>query len=68
MKHVLLRRSQIILFNFTPKPLITLDEDYQLPNRMDIEENLSDLINSNFEEKNEKNLFTDIYHVLILII
>ncbi|CAD8200037.1 unnamed protein product [Paramecium pentaurelia] len=67
LKHVLLRRSQIILFNFTPKPLITLDEDYQLPNRMDIEENLSDLINSNFEEKNEKNLFTDIYHAYLEI-
>ncbi|CAD8202414.1 unnamed protein product [Paramecium octaurelia] len=73
LKQVLLRRSQIILFNFTPKPLITLDDDYHLPNRMDIEENLSDLVNSNFgensekNEKNEKNLFTDLYNAYLEI-
>ncbi|CAD8111545.1 unnamed protein product [Paramecium sonneborni] len=67
LKQVLLRRSQIILFNFTPKPEISLDENYQLPNRMDIEENLSDLVNSNFSDKTDKNLFQDLYHAYLEI-
>ncbi|CAD8107862.1 unnamed protein product [Paramecium primaurelia] len=67
LKQVLLRRSQIMLFNFTPKPLITLDVDYQLPNRMDFEDNLSDLISSNPLDQTENNLFSDLYQAYLEI-
>ncbi|CAK58159.1 unnamed protein product (macronuclear) [Paramecium tetraurelia] len=67
LKQVLLRRAQIILFNFTPKPLITLDEEYQLPNRMDFEENLNDLISSKLTDQTDNNLFSNLYQAYLEI-
>ncbi|CAD8116549.1 unnamed protein product [Paramecium sonneborni] len=38
LKSVLLRKSQIILFNFTPKPIVTLGKDQIVPSRYLVED------------------------------
>ncbi|CAD8093863.1 unnamed protein product [Paramecium primaurelia] len=38
LKQVLLRKSQIILFNFSPKPIITLGIDQAVPSRLTIKD------------------------------
>ncbi|CAD8200446.1 unnamed protein product [Paramecium pentaurelia] len=38
LKEVLFNQSQIILFNFTPKPIIALNDDQMIPTRMNFED------------------------------
>ncbi|CAD8109349.1 unnamed protein product [Paramecium sonneborni] len=38
LKSVLLRKSQIILFNFSPKPVVTLGQDQVVPSRYAVED------------------------------
>ncbi|CAD8111553.1 unnamed protein product [Paramecium sonneborni] len=42
LKSLLLKKQQIILFNFTQKPNLTLEDEEQLPSRLLIEQQLED--------------------------
>ncbi|CAD8170329.1 unnamed protein product [Paramecium octaurelia] len=56
LKQVLLRKSQIILFNFSPKPIITLGIDQVIPSRLSIKDSkkISQISKSEEEYINEE--------------
>ncbi|CAD8070776.1 unnamed protein product [Paramecium sonneborni] len=59
LKQIFLRKSQIILFNFSPKPIITLGIDQALPSRLSLNNNYNPLqIQESQEEQLNEELFT----------
>ncbi|CAK58154.1 unnamed protein product (macronuclear) [Paramecium tetraurelia] len=58
LKTLMLKRQQIILFNFTQKPNLTLEEEEQLPSRLLIEQQL---IEDDKEEFNKDQIINDLY-------
>ncbi|CAD8200362.1 unnamed protein product [Paramecium pentaurelia] len=61
LKTVLLQKPQIILFNFTPKPIITLGQDHTVPTRLELADDMNkqSYIKSNLDQLNE-DLFTSL--------
>ncbi|CAD8100411.1 unnamed protein product [Paramecium primaurelia] len=61
LKTVLLQKPQIILFNFTPKPIITLGQDHTVPTRLELADDINkqSYIKSNLDQLNE-DLFTSL--------
>ncbi|CAD8179145.1 unnamed protein product [Paramecium pentaurelia] len=58
LKTLMLKKQQIILFNFTQKPNLTLEDEEQLPSRMLIEQHL---IEDDKEEFNKELVIKDLY-------
>ncbi|CAD8116551.1 unnamed protein product [Paramecium sonneborni] len=61
LKSVLLQKPQIILFNFSPKPVITLGYDHTVPTRLEVADDLNkqSYIKANAYQLNE-DLFTSL--------
>ncbi|CAD8116674.1 unnamed protein product [Paramecium sonneborni] len=64
LKEVLFNQSQIILFNFTPKPIIALNDDQMIPTRMNFEDDEQPIQQNQFKQQlnyYDKNLHNIVY-------
>ncbi|CAD8121757.1 unnamed protein product [Paramecium sonneborni] len=59
LKELMLKKQQIILFNFTQKPNLTLEDEDQLPSRLQIEQELNE---ENKEEIKKELIIKDLYN------